>query len=153
MGFPYSERTCGICVTGFPFGEGILAQCTVQDVREGLAGKPRALVAAENLRLAVSAQGLLQAIDTELRFQGVADPSIEGFAARRVADRHQVGEATRQPDVDSARQGRCADRWRGVREVCSVSSPVCCFSTIAVAANKPPPLCRIAAWTAAEMAS
>jgi hypothetical protein len=77
--------------------------CTVQEVREGLAGEPRALVAVEDLRLAVSAQSVLQAIDTEHRFQDVADPSIEGFAARRVADRHQVGEATRQPDVDSAR--------------------------------------------------
>jgi hypothetical protein len=47
----------------------------------------------------VLAQGVLQAIDAEHGFHAVADPPTEHPPRVPVDDRHQVGEAARQPDV------------------------------------------------------
>src|SRR5664279_4183912 len=70
-----------------------------QYIGEHRAGELRALVAVEDFRRAVVAQGVLQAINTEYRFHAVADPPTEHAPRVPVDDRHQVGKATRQPDV------------------------------------------------------
>jgi len=51
----------------------------------------------------VSTQSVLQAIDTEYGFHAVADPPVEHPARVPVNDRHQVGEAMRQPNVGDIR--------------------------------------------------
>jgi hypothetical protein len=74
-----------------------------QHVGKGFAGELRALIAVEDFRLAMGAQGILQAIHTEHRVHAVADPPAEHLTAIPVDHRHQVGKATQQADVRDVR--------------------------------------------------
>ena len=72
---------------------------SIQHASKGCAGKLRALIAVEDFWLAVGAQSLLQAINTECGFHAVADAPAEHPARIPVDDCDQVDEATTQPDV------------------------------------------------------
>ena len=63
------------------------------------AGELAALVAVEDVRLAMPGQGLLQRLDAEVGFHRDRHPMRENPPAEHVDDRRQVDEATRHWDV------------------------------------------------------
>ena len=73
----------------------------LQYAAEALAGELRALVAVKHFGLAVHAQSVFQAVNTERRFHTVADAPAEHPPRVPVDDGHQVDKTARQPDVDT----------------------------------------------------
>lgn len=64
----------------------------------GVACELRALIAIEDFRPAVLAQGVFQAIDAERGIHTVADAPGQHFTAVPVDDRHKIGKSTLQPE-------------------------------------------------------
>ena len=61
-----------------------------ENLGETGAGKMGALIGVEDVRLAIAAEGFLEGLHTEIRFQGIGKTPGEDLAAVPVHDRHQV---------------------------------------------------------------